>query len=57
METAATHHFGLVAPVNPKSPRSIRIKYAARPLLGKPAQDVAIVLATALAWVESKGFK
>ena len=38
--TAAIHHHGLTAPVNPKNPRSIQVRYPARPLLGFAPADL-----------------
>lgn len=42
-DTAEIHHYGLTAPVDPRIPNSIRVRYPARPLLGfAPADFEAI---------------
>lgn len=41
--TAAVHHFGQTAPVDPRIRNSIRVRYAARRLLGFGADDVALI--------------
>lgn len=50
--TAAIHHFGKVAPVDPRIPNSIRVRYTARRLLGFGADDRAALTASALEWLQ-----
>ena len=53
-ETAAVHHFGEVAPVDPRIPNSIRTRYPARRLLGFGAGDSEAILAAAMAFLEGR---
>lgn len=41
--TAAVHHFGLVAPVDPKNKNSIETRYPARRLLGFASADIEAI--------------
>ncbi|WP_408586589.1 phage virion morphogenesis protein [Novosphingobium sp.] len=41
--TASVHHFGLTAPVDPKIPNSIEIRYPARRLLGFAPDDIEAI--------------
>ena len=41
--TAAVHHYGLTAPVDPKNPRSIEVRYPARRLLGFAPADLDLI--------------
>lgn len=41
--TAAVHHFGLTAPVDPKVPNSIEVRYPARRLLGFAPADLEAI--------------
>ena len=41
--TAEIHHYGLAAPVDPKIPNSIRVRYPARPLLGFAPADLEAI--------------
>lgn len=52
---AAVHHFGLVDKVDSRIPNSIRVRYAARRLLGIPAQDRDAILDTVLDWLDKAG--
>ncbi|EGD58397.1 phage virion morphogenesis protein [Novosphingobium nitrogenifigens DSM 19370] len=50
-DTAAIHHFGLVAPVDPRIPRSIAVRYPERPLLGFSAADRDMIMAEVMEWL------
>lgn len=52
--TAEVHHFGEVAPVDPKKANSIKVRYPARPLLGIGARDDTFITAAAMAFLEGK---
>lgn len=52
---AAVHHFGKLAPVDPRIPRSILVRYAARRLLGFAPADVDTIMEMAMQWMETKG--
>lgn len=41
--TAEVHHYGLTAPVDPKNPRSIKVRYPARRLLGFAPADLDLI--------------
>lgn len=41
--TASVHHYGLTAPVDPRIPNSITIRYPARRLLGLSEADVRLI--------------
>lgn len=41
--TAAIHHHGLTAPVDPENRKSIEIRYPARPLLGFAPEDLELI--------------
>lgn len=41
--TAAIHHYGLTAPVDPKNRSSIDVRYPARPLLGFAPGDLDLI--------------
>lgn len=41
--TAAIHHHGITAPVDPRIPNSIEIRYPARPLLGFAPADLELI--------------
>ena len=51
-ETAAIHHFGDVAPVNPRIANSISTRYPARRLLGFNPADSEAILAQIMAHLE-----
>jgi phage virion morphogenesis protein len=51
-ETAAVHHFGEVAPVNPRLTNSIRVRYTARRLLGFGPADSDAILAEVMAHLD-----
>lgn len=50
-KTAAIHHFGLVAPVDPRNPNSIEVRYPARRLLGFAPADLDAIGQTAIEWL------
>lgn len=50
--TAAVHHFGLTDQVDSRIPNSIRVRYAARRLLGIPPEDRDAILDTVLDWLD-----
>lgn len=54
-QTAAVHHFGLEDAVDRRNPRSIRVRYPARRLLGFAPEDEAAIMADALAWLQGLG--
>jgi phage virion morphogenesis protein len=54
LETAAIHHFGEVAPLNPKIANSIRTRYPARRLLGFNAADSNLILEQVMAHLEGR---
>ena len=54
LETAAVHHFGEVAPVNPKYANSIRTRYPERRLLGFGPGDSDLILAQIMAHLDGK---
>ena len=41
--TAAVHHYGLTAPVDPRIPNSIEVRYPARRLLGFAPADLEMI--------------
>ncbi|WP_225206233.1 phage virion morphogenesis protein [Novosphingobium huizhouense] len=41
--TAAVHHYGLTAPVDPATPNSIKVRYPARRLLGFSPADIEAI--------------
>lgn len=51
-ETAAVHHFGEVAPVNPRYANSIRTRYPERRLLGFGPADSDLILSYVMALLE-----
>jgi len=51
-QTAEVHHFGEVAPVDPRIPNSIRTRYAERRLLGFGPADSAAILEAVTAWAD-----
>lgn len=53
-QTAAIHHFGEEAPVVPRNPNSIRVRYPARRLLGIGEEDEKAIMLAAMAWLEGK---
>jgi len=53
-KTAEVHHFGETAPVDPRIPNSIRIRYAARALLGFNEADRTEILNATMAWLEGQ---
>ena len=53
-ETAAVHHFGDLAPVDPRLPNSIRVRYPARRLLGFAPADSEMILQQIMATLEGK---
>ena len=55
VETAAVHHYGEVAPVNPRYANSISTRYPERRLLGFGPGDSDEVLAQVMAHLEAKG--
>lgn len=52
---AAVHHFGLVDAVDKRIPNSIRVRYAARRLLGLPPADREAILDTMIDWLDKAG--
>jgi phage virion morphogenesis protein len=55
LQTAAVHHFGEVAPVNPKISNSISTRYPERRLLGFGAADSDLILEQVMTHLEAKG--
>lgn len=53
-KTAEVHHFGEVAPVEPRFPNSIRVRYAERRLLGFGPADSHAILAAVMAWADGQ---
>lgn len=53
--TAEVHHFGLADKVDRRIPNSIKVRYAARLLLGIPAEDREAIMTEVFAWLESEG--
>jgi phage virion morphogenesis protein len=41
--TASVHHYGLTAPVDPRIPNSIKIRFPARRLLGLSEADILLI--------------
>lgn len=54
-KTAEIHHFGEEAPVEPRYPNSIRVRYPARPLLGVGTGDEQAIVVAGMAFLEGKG--
>jgi phage virion morphogenesis protein len=52
---AAIHHFGLVAPVDPRIANSISVRYPARRLLGFAPADSEMIMRMALEWMQERG--
>ena len=50
--TAKVHQFGLEAPVDPRIPNSIKVRYPARRLLGLAPDDIAMIEADTLGLLE-----
>lgn len=50
--TAAVHHYGQTAPVDPRIPNSIKVRYPARRLLGFAPDDIAMIEADTLGLLE-----
>jgi phage virion morphogenesis protein len=53
--TAAVHHFGLTDQVDKRIPNSIRVRYAARRLLGLPQADRDAILDVMIDWLDKAG--
>lgn len=53
-KTARIHHFGEEAPVDPKIPNSIRVRYKARRLIGFGPGDRDALLGQVMAWLDKR---
>jgi len=49
--TAEVHHYGLTAPVDPRIPNSIEVRYPARPLLDFAPADIEAIETQAMEWL------